>query len=32
MKYFEVENENKRIDAYLSERLEDTSRVAYKDL
>lgn len=28
MKYFEVENENKRIDAYLSERLEDTSRVA----
>ena len=32
MKYFEVENENKRIDAYLSEKLEDTSRVAIQRL
>ena len=32
MKYFEVENENKRIDAYLSEKLADTSRVAIQRL
>ena len=32
MQYFEVENENKRIDAYLSEKLEDTSRVAIQRL
>ena len=32
MKYFEVENENKRIDAYLSDKLEDTSRVAIQRL
>ena len=32
MKYFEVENENKRIDAYLSEKFEDTSRVAIQRL
>ena len=32
MKYFEVENANKRIDAYLSEKLEDTSRVAIQRL
>ena len=32
MKCFEVENENKRIDAYLSEKLEDTSRVAIQRL
>ena len=32
MKYFKVENENKRIDAYLSEKLEDTSRVAIQRL
>ena len=32
MKYFEVENDNKRIDAYLSEKLEDTSRVAIQRL
>ena len=32
MKYFEVENENKRIDAYLSEKLKDTSRVAIQRL
>ena len=32
MKYFEVENDNKRIDAYLSEKLEDTSRVTIQRL
>ncbi len=32
MKYFKVENANKRIDAYLSEKLEDTSRVAIQRL
>ena len=32
MKYFEVENDNKRIDAYLSDKLEDTSRVAIQRL
>ena len=32
MQYFEVENENKRIDSYLSEKLEDTSRVAIQRL
>ena len=32
MKHFEVENNNKRIDAYLSERIEDTSRVAIQRL
>lgn len=32
MKYLEVENTNKRIDAYLSEKLEDTSRVAIQRL
>ena len=32
MKYFEVENENERIDAYLSEKLADTSRVAIQRL
>jgi len=32
MKYFEVEDDNKRIDAYLSEKLEDTSRVAVQRL
>ena len=32
MKYFEVESQNKRIDAYLSEKLEDTSRVAIQRL
>ena len=32
MKYFKVENENKRIDAYLSEKLEDTSRVTIQRL
>ncbi len=32
MKYFEVENDNKRIDAYLSEKIADTSRVAIQRL
>ena len=32
MKYFEVENNGKRIDAYLSEKLEDTSRVTIQRL
>ncbi len=32
MKYFEVEEDNKRIDAYLSEKLEDTSRVTVQRL
>ena len=32
MKYFEVEEDNKRIDAYLSEKLEDTSRVTIQRL
>lgn len=32
MKYFEVESDSKRIDAYLSEKLEDTSRVAIQRL
>ncbi len=32
MKYFEVEKNNKRIDAYLSEKLEDTSRVSVQRL
>lgn len=32
MKYLEVEKDNKRIDAYLSEKLEDTSRVAVQRL
>ena len=32
MKYMEVESDSKRIDAYLSEKLEDTSRVAIQRL
>ena len=32
MKCLEVENDNKRIDAYLSDKLEDTSRVAIQRL
>lgn len=32
MKYFEVEEDNKRIDAYLSEKLKDTSRVTVQRL
>ena len=32
MKFFEVESDSKRIDAYLSEKLEDTSRVAIQRL
>ena len=32
MKYFEVEKDGKRIDAFLSEKLEDTSRVAVQRL
>ena len=32
MKYLEVESDSKRIDAYLSEKLEDTSRVAIQRL
>ena len=32
MKYFEVYEDGKRIDAYLSEKLEDTSRVAIQRL
>ena len=32
MKYFEVEENNKRIDAYLSEKLNDTSRVTIQRL
>ena len=32
MKYMEVESDSKRIDAYLSEKLEDTTRVAIQRL
>ena len=32
MKYFEVEKDSKRIDAYLSERMDDLSRVAIQRL
>ena len=32
MKYFEVEKDDKRIDAYLSEKMEDISRVTIQRL